>query len=29
MNFEKIMDYVTAISLGVGLAFLLVAWLST
>ena len=29
MNFEKIMDYVTAISIGVGLAVLLVAWWST
>jgi hypothetical protein len=29
MNFEKIMDYVTAISIGVGMAVLLVAWWST
>jgi hypothetical protein len=29
MNFEKIMDYVTAVSIGVGMAVLLVAWWST
>jgi hypothetical protein len=29
MNFEKIMDYVTAISISVGMAVLLVAWWST
>jgi hypothetical protein len=29
MNFEKIMDYVTAVLIGVGMAALLVAWWST